>query len=54
MDSSLEYYEVTFWASFYSPFLKSNLSDMSIAALAFFLLSIFLEYFILSLHFQSV
>ena len=45
MDSSLEYYEVAFWVSFYGPFLKSILSDMSMAALAFFFfLSIFLDH----------
>ena len=31
VDSSFEYYEVTFWVSLYGPFLKSILSDMSIA-----------------------
>ena len=36
MDSSLEYYEVTFWVSFYGHFLMSILSDMSLATLAFF------------------
>ena len=36
MDSSLEYYEVTFWVSFYGSFLKSILSDMSIVIPAFF------------------
>ena len=36
VDSSLEYYEVTFWISVYGPYLKSILSDMSIATPAFF------------------
>ena len=36
VDSSIEYYEVTFWVSLYDPSLKSILSDMSIATPAFF------------------
>ena len=36
VDSSFEYYEVSFWLSLYDPFLKSILSDMSIATPAFF------------------
>ena len=36
VDSSFEYDEVTFWMSPYGPFLKSILSDMSIATPAFF------------------
>ena len=36
MDSSLQYYEVTFWVSLWHFFLKSILSDMSITTPAFF------------------
>ena len=36
MDSSLEYYEVFFWVSFYGLCFESVLSDKSIATLAFF------------------
>ena len=46
VDSSFEYYEVTFWVSFYGLFfLMSIFSDMSIATLAFFPLSVCLGYF---------
>ena len=36
MDSSFEYYEVSFWVSFLWLFLKSIFGNMSIATLAFF------------------
>ena len=49
MDSSLEYYEVTFWVSFYgSFFFKSILSDMSISTPVFFVPVRFLGKFVSS------
>ena len=53
---SLEYYEVTFWVSFYGPFFEVIVSDMTVAtpAFFFFFLSICLEYLFPALHFQSV
>ena len=54
VDSSFEYYEVTFWVSVYGPYLKSILFDMCIATPAFFFLSICLGNLVPALHFQSV
>ena len=36
VDSSIEYYEVTFWVSLYTPSFEVYFSDMSIATPAFF------------------
>ena len=54
MDSSLEYYEVTFWISFYGPSFEIYFVWYEYWYPGFIFLSICSEYLFLALHFQSV
>ena len=52
MDSSLEYYEVTFWVSFYGPFFEVYFVWCKYRYSSFFLLTICSEYLFLAFTFS--